>query len=256
MVVSQAQINTSTETVKNFFSPLRSDIETIREQLKLIIPTVAVPASKGSITVENIFRSFGEHFMDDSFEDVSSIGKYTDIKATTSETNTDVLIELKDYSHKIPKAEIDKFWRDMERRDAKFGIFISMRSGIPKISTPLKIETSLNRTAVFVVNNELNWAGHLYAYYTIKKLCEFEGKKKGEVKQYDFGKVVTKLNTSLTEIRDDMKSIEEIQTIADQLKTKTSKELDRILDIAKFFKRRISEKIEDAFEEIQKVGEK
>ena len=94
MVVSHASISTSKESVEQFFSPLRTDIETIREQLKRIVPTIATPAKKGEITVENIFESFREHFMDDSFEDVSRIGKYADILATT-DTNEKILVELK-----------------------------------------------------------------------------------------------------------------------------------------------------------------
>jgi hypothetical protein len=155
MVVSYASISATEETVESFFEPLRSDIEMIREQLKLIVPTIATPASKGAVTVENIFKSFEEHFMDDSFEDVSAIGKYSDIKATTAETKTEVLIELKEYSGKVPTAEVDKFWRDMERRNVKYGIFVSMRSRITKISGSIKLETKMGRTAIFVVNNEL-----------------------------------------------------------------------------------------------------
>jgi len=83
MVISHASISTRKETVEEFFSPLRTDIEMIREQLKLIVPTIATPAKKGQITVETIFDSLKEHFMDDSFEDVSRIGKYSDILAIT-----------------------------------------------------------------------------------------------------------------------------------------------------------------------------
>ncbi len=253
MVVSQAEINTSTETVENFFAPLRSDIEMIREQLKLIVPTIATPALKGAVTVENIFKSFQEHFMDDSFEDVSAIGKYSDIKATTAETKAEVLIELKDYSGKIPTAEVDKFWRDMERRNTRWGIFISMRSGIMKISTCLKLETNTNRTAIFVVNNELNWSGHLFAYYIIKKIIELEATKKKELKGEELGKVITKLNNSLIEIQKDTKLIEEIQTIADALKTTCTNKLERLIDLANIYKRRLDEKINEAFQEVQKV---
>lgn len=253
MVVSQAEINTSTETVENFFAPLRSDIEMIREQLKLIVPTIATPALKGAITVENIFKSFEEHFMDDSFEDVSAIGKYSDIKATTAETKTEVLIELKDYSGKIPTAEVEKFWRDMERRNTKYGIFVSMRSGIMKISSCLKLETNASRTAVFVVNNELNWSGHLFAYYIVKKIIELEATKKKELKGQELGKVITKLNNSLLEIQKDTKLIEEIQTIADALKTTCSNKLEKLIDLANIYKRRLDEKINEAFQEVQKA---
>lgn len=178
MVVSQASIGTRKEGVEEFFAPLRSDIEMIREQLRLIVPTIATPTKKGEVTVDSIFQSLQEHFMDDSFEDVSRIGKYTDILAITSETKIPVLIELKDYKAIVPSEEVDKFWRDMERRGTLFGIFVSMRSGIVKCSGCINLKTDMNRTAVFVVNSELNWSGHLFAYYVIKKLAELESVKK------------------------------------------------------------------------------
>jgi len=253
MVISYASISTSEETVESFFEPLRSDIEMIREQLKLIVPTIATPALKGAVTVENIFKSFEEHFMDDSFEDVSAIGKYSDIKATTPETKTEILIELKEYSGKVPTAEVDKFWRDMERRNVKYGMFVSMRSGITKISGSIKLETKMNRTAIFVVNNELNWSGHLFAYYIIKKLIEIEAMKKEELKGEELSKVISKINNTLVEIQKDTKVIEEIQKLADSLKTTCSNKLEKLIDLANIYKRRLDEKINDAFQEIKKV---
>jgi hypothetical protein len=252
MVVSQAEINTSTETVENFFAPLRADIQMIREQLKLIIPTIATPALKGSITVDSIFKSFEEHFTDDSFEDVSAIGKYTDIKATT-ENKVDVLIELKDYSNQVPTSEVEKFWRDLERRNIKYGIFISMRSRIMKISSSIKLDTNMNRTAVFIVNNELNWTGHLFAYYIIKKIIEIESVKKKELKGEELGKVIAKINSALLEIQKDTKYIEEIQVTADSLKTACTNKLQALIDLAGLYKRRLDEKINEAFQEIQRA---
>jgi hypothetical protein len=52
MVASHASISTNKETIEEFFSPLKNDIDMIREQLKLIIPTIAAPAKKGKITDE------------------------------------------------------------------------------------------------------------------------------------------------------------------------------------------------------------
>lgn len=44
MVVSHASISTSKESVERFFAPLKSDIDSIREQLRRIVPTIATPA--------------------------------------------------------------------------------------------------------------------------------------------------------------------------------------------------------------------
>jgi hypothetical protein len=253
MVVSHASIGTRKESVEDFFAPLKSDIEMIREQLKLIVPTIATPAKKGEITVETIFQSLQEHFMDDSFEDVSRIGKYSDILATTSDTKIPVLIELKDYKGTVPSEEIDKFWRDMERRGTRYGIFVSMRSGITKCSGCINIKTEMNRTGVFVVNSELNWSGHLFAFYVVKKVAELDSMKKKELKGEELGKVIAKINNHCLELQKNIESMDAISTIADSLRTTCKNRLDELIALANTFKRTLNGKIDEVFEEIKKV---
>lgn len=253
MVISYASISTSKETVEDFFAPLRSDIEGIRQQLKLIVPTAATPALKGAVTVDNIFKSFEERFMDDSFEDVSATRKYSDIKATTAETKTEVLIELKDYSGRVPTTEVEKFWRDLERRNIRYGVFVSMRSRISKISGCINLETKMNKTAIFVVNCELNWSGHIFAYYVIKKLIELETIRKKELKGEELSAVISRVNSLLIELQKDIETIEEIQTIADDLKTTCSNKLQKLLDLTGTYKRKFDEKIGEVFQEIKNV---
>ena len=253
MVVSHASIGTRKESVEDFFAPLKSDIEMIREQLKLIVPTIATPAKKGEITVEAIFQSLQEHFMDDSFEDVSRIGKYSDILATTSDTKIPVLIELKDYKGTVPSEEIEKFWRDVERRGTRYGIFVSMRSGITKCSGCISIKTELNRTAVFVVNSELNWSGHLFAFYVIKKIVELESMKKKELRGEDLSKIITRVNKQVLDLQKNVESIDKMQGIADSLRTTCKNRLDELIDLSNAYKRSINDKINEIFEEIKKV---
>ena len=253
MVVSHASIGTRKETVEEFFAPLRSTIETIQEQLKIIVPTMATPAKKGEITVEAIFQSLQAHFMDDIFEDVSKTGKYTDILATTSDTKIPVLIELKDYKGMVPSLEVEKFWRDMERRGTQYGIFISMRSGITKCSGCISIKTDMNRTAVFVVNSELNWSGHLFAFYVIKKLAELESLKKKELKGEELSKIITRINNYCVELQQNIESIDKISDIADGLRTTCKNKLDELINLANVYKRTLNGKISGIIEEIKKA---
>ena len=253
MVVSHASIGTRKETIEDFFAPLRSDIDMIREQLKLIVPTIATPARKGEVTVETIFQSLQQHFIDDSFEDVSRIGKFTDILATTADNKIPVLIELKDYKGTVPSEEIEKFWRDMERRGTRYGIFVSMRSGITKCSGCISMKTEMNKTAVFVVNSELNWSGHLFAFYVVKKITELDSLKKKELKGEEIGKVITKINNHCLELQKNIESVDAISTIADSLRTTCKNRLDELIALANSYKRTLSGNIDEIFEEIKKV---
>jgi len=253
MVVSHATIATRKETVEEFFSPLRSYIEMIQKQLSQIVPTITIPARKGEITVETIFQSLQEHFMDDAFEDVSGIGKYADILGTTADTQTPILIELKDYTNTVPSTEVEKFWRDMDRRGTRYGIFISMRSGITKCSSCINLKTRMNKTAIFVVNSELNWSGHLFAVYIVKKLIELEAMKKKELKGEELSKIITKINNYVMELQKNVKTINEIQTIADKLRTTCNNRLGELISLSNTYKRSTDEKITEIFGEIKKV---
>lgn len=217
------------------------------------MPTITTPAKKGEITVETIFQSLKEHFMDDSFEDVSAIGKYSDILATTADTEEPVLIELKDYRGSVPSTETDKFWRDMDRRGTKYGIFISMRSGIAKCSSCINLKTRMNKTAILVVNSELNWAGHLFAYYVIKKLVELESMKRKELKGEELSKTIAKINHYALELQKYSETIDNIQSIADGLRTTCRNRLDELISLSNTYKRNIDEKITDILDEIKKV---
>ena len=252
-VVSYASITPTRETIEQFFAPLKTDIDTIRQQLQLIVPTIVTPAKKGKITVESIFKSYEEHFMDDTFEDISARGKYTDIKAIPAGTNQNVLIEIKDYSDTVPTYEVDKFWRDMETRDARYGIFVSMRTRITKISGDIKVVSKMKKTAVFVVNEKMKWSGHLFAYYVVRKLIEHETLMARKLKEEELTQVITKVNVALKEIQKNMQIVEEIRNIAEGLRTTARDKLGKIIEYAKSVKRNVDEKIDEAFQEIAKT---
>jgi len=253
MVVTHASISTSKETVEQFFEPLTQDIENIREQLRQIVPTVKTPSMKGKITVEAVYHSLREHFMDDSFEDVSRIGKYSDILATTAESKTPVLIELKDYDNTVPTIEVEKFWRDIELRGTRYGIFISMRTGITKCSSCITLKTEMNKTAVFVNNSELNWSGHIFAFYVIKKIAELESIKKKELKDEEVNKVIAKVNKHIQDLQKQVDSIEKIIEISEKLKTTAKNSLEDLISISNALKRNMNEKIKDVLSDLEGV---
>jgi len=191
--------------------------------------------------------------MDDSFEDVTRIGKFTDILATTSESKTPILIELKDYGDTVPTDQVEKFWRDLERQGAHYGLFISMKTGISKCSGCINLKTVMNRTAIFVNNAELNWSGHIFAFYVIKKIVEIESVKQKELKGQDINKVVAKVNKQVLELQKLIESINEIATIADKLKTTCKNNLDELIGLSNSLRRTMNDKVMEVIAELEKV---
>jgi len=255
MVVSHASIGTRKETVEEFFAPLRNDIETIREQLKVIVPTIATPSKKGQITQETIFNSLQEHFLDDTFEDVSTIGKYIDILATTSDS-TPILIEVKDYSGTVPFQEVTKFWRDIERRGTRYGVFISMRSPIAKCSGCISVKDESSGTALFVNDSELNWSGHILAYHIVRRLAGIESAVKKESQGEDICKIITKVHSSILELQKNTASINKIEDIADSLRRTCKNKLDELVDLSGTLRRNVDEEIKSIIEDLGRVETK
>jgi len=128
-----------------------------------------------------------------------------------------------------------------------------MRSGITKCSSCINLRTRVDKTAIFVVNSELNWSGHLFAHYVIKKLIGLEAMKKKELKGEELSKIIAKINNHVVGLQKNLVTIDEIQTIADKLRTTCKNRLDELISLSNTYKTSVDEKITEILEDIKKV---
>ena len=105
--------------------------------------------------------------------------------------------------------------------------------------------------SIFVVNSELDWSGHLFAYYVIKKLIELELVRKKELKGEELSKIITKINNHVVELKQNAETINEIQTIADGLRTTCKNRLDKLISLSNTCKTNIDEKNAEILKEIE-----
>jgi hypothetical protein len=84
---------------------------------------------RGDISEEIIYQLFSTKFKNYSYEKKGHIPHSGDGELT-SPNNMKLLVELKNYSHPVPKKEVDKFLYDMNYTGNQFGIFISLQSNI------------------------------------------------------------------------------------------------------------------------------
>ena len=111
----------------------------------------------------------------------------------------------------------------------------------------------MKKTAVFVVNEKMNWTGHLFAYYVVRKFIEHEALMARRLREEELTKVIAKVDAALKEIQEDVKMAEEIKDIAEGLRTTARDKLDKIIEYAKTIKSRVDEKITEAFGEIART---
>ena len=245
MVLSHASIITSEGAAEAFFAPLSQDIDRLQEQLNRIVPTISKAAKKGALAEEGIFESYCESFMDDQFENVSKRGKFTDILARPRGSSHEVLVEIKNYSGTVPSDQVSKFWRDMEERGAKYGIFVSTETGITKIPSDVHMETKADMTALFVVNSNLGYVGHLLAYKIVRRMIEHE-LSFAELGEDDLHKV----NQTLRRIKSDIQILDEIRVSAKDLRDSSMESLTKIAENASLLRQRLDERIEELIEQL------
>ncbi|MFQ5950863.1 MAG: restriction endonuclease [Candidatus Geothermarchaeales archaeon] len=242
MVLSHATIATSEEAAESLFAPLTHDIEVLREQLSMIVPTISKAAKKGALGEKEIFESYTQSFMDDAFDNVSKRGKFTDILASPKGSGQQVLIEVKNYGGTVPSGEVDKFWRDMEARGAKYGIFVSTETRITKIPSDIHMDTKADMVCVFAVNSGLGYRGHLLAYRIVKQMVE------RELSFTEVGKdMLNRVNGTLKKIKSDIQTLDDIRDNADGLRDTSTKTLTGIVEQASLLKQRIDDRIEELF---------
>lgn len=147
-------------------------LNTLQSTLNNTLATVTKPSKKGAISEEIIFQELQNIFREDSFENVSTQGRFTDIAATPKAVPQPIYIEIKNYANPVPSTEVDKFWRDLDARNAIIGCFVSVKTSITKVTSDFKIVANGSKIGVFVVSEEMSGQGHIWAYMTARKILE------------------------------------------------------------------------------------
>ena len=222
---------------------LQTQRDNYASMLSEIFPTLA-KTKRGAISSDIIFDELQDTFREDTFEDVSSVARFTDIIGTPSFASEPILIENKDRTDPVPSSEVEKFWRDIEARNATIGCFFSLRSPIRTITSDFAIVPKGSSLGIFVVNEAFNHQGHIFGYIVARKMLEMLGQRPViEAGRYEL--IVKILNNRLQELqnkRDDFESIEneiwkakeDVAKTLERIATKVSKlrsSIETIIDI-------------------------
>ena len=196
------------------------------KMLSEIFPTLA-KTKRGAISSDIIFNELQDNFREDKFEDVSSAARFTDIIGTPSFASRPILIENKDWTDPVASSEVEKFWRDMEARNATIGCFFSLRSSIRTITKDFAIVPNGGSLGIFVVNEALDHRGHIFGYMVARKMLEVLNQRPVvEAGKYEL--IAKVLNNRLQELKDKMSDFESIESEIWKAKDDVGKTLERI----------------------------
>jgi len=202
----------------------------LHETLSQTISSVSKPAKKGSLSCEVIFQSLKELFNEDQFEDVSTKAKFTDIVATPNLLKQPIYIEVKDYTKSVPSEEVQKFWRDLEVRQATMGCFISLKTAITHVTDDFRIQNNGSKIGIFVVSEAVGGQGHLLAYRTARKILEVMVPPVVETERAEKTEwIANLLNHRLQELKRNLQDFEKIQTDLEKSKETVEKSLSSVV---------------------------
>lgn len=221
--VSLEGIATRLEGTANSFQTQQANYATM---LSEVFPTLA-RTKRGAISSDMIFDELRDTFREDKFEDVSSVGRFTDIIGTPSFASQPILIENKDWTEPVSSSEVEKFWRDMETRNATIGCFFSLRSPIRTITSDFSIISKGSSLGIFVVSEAFNHRGHIFGYMVAKKMLEMLSQRPViEAGKYEL--IVKILNNRLQELKSKMDDFERIESEIWKAKDDFANTLERI----------------------------
>ncbi|MEM3434475.1 MAG: restriction endonuclease [Candidatus Methanomethyliaceae archaeon] len=222
----QANLSGVIEQIKAAATSLATLHEGYQDLFSKIIPELAKSKPKGDISCEAVFQSLQSAFKSDSFEDVSSEQRYMDILGIPSFGQEPIYIEVKDYSDTVETKEVNKFWRDMEARNARVGCFISIRTPIRKVTNDFCIVTRGSKQGVFVVSEAMGKQGHIIGYMVARKLLEMMWQGTISTEKYEL--VARILNRRIQEFKDGLRDLEQIEKDIEQARTNLDNQLNGI----------------------------
>jgi hypothetical protein len=262
-VMRYAQVTTSEANLQRYFEPtlngLDGAIRTLTQlhmtydgvfgaqyqTLERIIPAMAASVTRGAITNEAVFQSLCDSFRDDAAQDVSGKAKYTDLCFTPAGCGAPVLIELKDYTNDVPSMEVDKFWRDLDARSAKVGVFVSMNTRIQTLTSDFTIQTRGGQLGVFIVNSEFGHRGYLLAYALARRLMLALEDRAHAPDMDKLGFMAKVLNRHLRQVGDEMKTLAGMKDDLEKAHADFSGKLTRITGKMDGLRQRVQNIVED-----------
>ena len=223
------------------------------DMLSQIFPKLAKSVEKGAISSEIIFNSLLETFREDRFEDVSGKARFTDIIGIPPFASENaILIENKEWTQPVATAEVDKFWRDMEARNASVGCFFSMSTPIRSITNDFAIVPRGSKVGIFVVNEAFNHKGHIFGYMVARKILEMMLGEKTNIETGKYQLIAHILNNRLQELKDRMDDLESIENEIWRAKEGLNKTLERLAAKVSKLRQNIETVIEMTFKDFSR----
>lgn len=238
-------LNGAITTLAQLHTTYQSVFATQHQTLEKVIPAMAASVTRGAITNEAVYQALCDSFRDDEAQDVSGKTKFTDLCFTPAGCSNPILIELKDHTNDVPSAEVEKFWRDMDVRKARVGVFISMNTRIQTLTNDFAIQMRGGQLGIFVVNREFGHRGYVLAYAMARRLLLALEDRAQALSADKLGFMTKVLNRHLHQIGEEMKVLGSLKDDLDKAQSDFNIKLSRITGKMDVLRQRVQTIVED-----------
>jgi hypothetical protein len=135
----------------------KDKLYSIEAKLDSILHIKTNSSRKGRLSEEICIDILNKHYKSWSFNDVTKQGYEADCRATNTPVGT-ILYEFKNYDYNVNKDQTNKFIRDLEHTNIKYGIFVSNTSGIVGKKN-IELEIIKDKLIIYVSNMGFNGYG-------------------------------------------------------------------------------------------------
>ena len=172
-----ATFSTSEDILRGLFTRVDDRMDSLSETIEEFQGKTQNAAIKGTITEDIVSNQFISRFgfNGDDFEVISNQNNATDIKGTMvldpehgKPFEEIVRIEVKQYTKNVPEKEVEKFWRDLEAQNTRYGIFVSMRTKIANHDDYIQVIKKGSRIGIIVSNETHEDRRHLVAWELLR----------------------------------------------------------------------------------------
>ncbi|MDO9096767.1 MAG: restriction endonuclease [Candidatus Methanoperedens sp.] len=231
--------------------PLQTVLKLTLTELSTLTHKIKVSPERGAIGVEFVFDSLCRHFRDgNKFEITQGQGHTGDIISHLKNYTKPILIEVKKWDSTVTTKEVEKFWNDMDSRNCKYGMFVSIDSDISKIHNPIQLENNQGKIGIFVTNHKLMDIGHLVGLDIIKMIIELEVVHHKEVTDTNINAVAGIINKNINKIKEDIQGIELIYQHITDARRKNDKMYETTLKMVDNFRDLITKRIDTFMKEL------
>ena len=152
-VLTLMQASSGQESMERMFSPVVEKMSGLSTLLDRLMGAGAKSQQKGVLGESFVLNQLKAAFPLDAFELTTTTAEQADVRATLELPNgvkRDLIVEVKLYTNAVTTEQVEKFHRDLESTNVKFGLFVSLSSDIAKMSGPFVIDQRSKYTAIFV----------------------------------------------------------------------------------------------------------